>query len=203
MFFKDALKWPLKQGRSVVFPFRCAQEGAWNERRRLEPLKRRVVGACFPRKVLFLGPRKCHLPCIPGGSFINQSMKKRQLFSNFVVYLSTFGTTDRSVYHNPAKEGRLLIFRPFNSFTTQMSTEPSTLNTSWTHKFWPEMTAFHAAVKSSQIRLRTSQEKEENDFKGWKCQVFILQLVDFSPFLFLLFHFVTVVVTAGFWNLIS
>ena len=30
------------------------------------------------------------------------------------------------------------------------------------------MTAFHAAVKSGQILLRTSQKKEENEFKGVK-----------------------------------
>ena len=51
------------------------------------------------------------------------------------------------------------------------------------------MTAFHAAVKSGQILLRTSPEKEENDFKGSKGQVFVLRFVDFGAKYFMLFHF--------------
>ena len=47
--------------------------------------------------VLFLAPQRCHFPFLPGRSFINQSMKKSLLFSNFVLYLSAFGT-DISVY---------------------------------------------------------------------------------------------------------
>ena len=73
----------------------------------------------------------------------------------------------------------------------------------WTHKFWPEMTAFHAFIKSDQILSWTSQKKEENDFKGSKGKVFVLLFVDFDPFLsffFLAFHFVTVVVMTGFWK---
>ena len=53
----------------------------------------------------------------------------------------------------------------------------------WTHKFWPEMTAFHAFIKSDQILSWTSQKKEENDFKGSKGKVFVLLFVDFDPFL--------------------
>ena len=61
------------------------------------------------------------------------------------------------------------------------------------------MTAFHAAVKSDQILLRTSQKKEENEFKGSKGQVFVLRFVDFGPihFCFYIFHFVTLVVMTG------
>ena len=44
------------------------------------------------------------------------------------------------------------------------------------------MTAFHAAVKSGQILLWTSQKKEKNDFMGSKGQVFELRFVDFDPF---------------------
>ena len=75
-------------GRSVVFPFRYAQEGG----------SRTASGAGLGKFFQYLGARKCHYPCFPGGSFINQSMKKRSVFSNFVVYLSTFGNTDISVY---------------------------------------------------------------------------------------------------------
>ena len=53
----------------------------------------------------------------------------------------------------------------------------------WTHKFWPEMTAFHAFIKSDQILSWTSQKKEENDFKGSKGKVFVLLFVDLDPFL--------------------
>ena len=61
------------------------------------------------------------------------------------------------------------------------------------------MTVFHAAVKSGQILLRTSQKKEENDFKGSKGQVFVLQLEDFDPnyYCCCIFHFVTLVVMTG------
>ena len=51
------------------------------------------LGKCF-----FSGAWKCHFPCFSEESFINQSTKKHWLFSNFVVYLSTFGNTDISVY---------------------------------------------------------------------------------------------------------
>ena len=40
----------------------------------------------------------------------------------------------------------------------------------------------HAAVKSGQILLWSSEKKEENDFKGSKGQVFELLFVDFDPF---------------------
>ena len=83
-----------------------------------------------------------------------------------------------------------MISVPFNSFS-QMSTEQTDWTEhhkpSWTHKFWPEMTALHAAVKSGQILLWTSQKKEENDCKGSKGQVFELPFVDFDPFYFCLF----------------
>ena len=59
----------------------------------------------------------------------------------------------------------------------------------WTHKFWPEMTAFHAFIKSDQILSWTSQKKEENDFKGSKGKVFVLLFVDFDPFLSFFFRF--------------
>ena len=61
------------------------------------------------------------------------------------------------------------------------------------------MTVFHAAVKSGQILLRTSPEKEENDFKGSKGQVFVLRFVDFDPnyFCCYIFPFVTLVMMTG------
>ena len=61
------------------------------------------------------------------------------------------------------------------------------------------MTAFHAAVKSGQILLRTSQKKEENDFKGSKGQVLVLRLVDFDSnyFCCYIFHFGALVVMTG------
>ena len=61
------------------------------------------------------------------------------------------------------------------------------------------MTAFHAAVKSGQILLRTSQKKEENDFKGSKGDFLVFRFVDFDPnyFCCYIFHFVTLVVMTG------
>ena len=45
------------QGRSVVFPFRYAQEGVVKQAPKAQA-SRGGSGAYSPRKVLFLGPRK-------------------------------------------------------------------------------------------------------------------------------------------------
>ena len=57
------------QGRSVIFPFRHALEGG-----------SRAFWGLWEN--VLLGARKCHFPCFPGRRVINQSMKKRWLFSN-------------------------------------------------------------------------------------------------------------------------
>ena len=71
-------------GRSVVFPFRYAhgKEGR-------EPL------AGSGRIFSVFRARKCHFPCFPGRSFINQSMKKlwrsSQHFSGCTTYRYSYG----------------------------------------------------------------------------------------------------------------